>query len=420
MMKRKTGVILLISVLILGGFVGWFVYQSAKKPSPTQPIKSVQRIHLHRDSFKNLPGWLKASDQKDSFLAFQMSCRTLLRQNPENNAGSTMLPLKVKDWRPACLAASAMSDKSLNNKQAKHFFETWFLPATLYEETDNTKHPLKGLFTGYYMPLLQGSLVKTSEYNVPIYGVPNNLITVDLSQFDSQWANKRLVGRLKANQLIPYYTRAQIDHGALKNRAPVIVWAKSMMDRLNLEIQGSGIVQLPNNDKLFLGYATGNGAAYTPVARVLIERGVLTRDTASMQAIRAYFEAHPKKTASIIHRNKSFVFFRILENKIALGAQGVGLTSGYSLAVDRQWVPMGTPIWLSTTHPDQTHQDKRVLRRLMIAQDTGGAIRGMVRGDVYWGAGERAETIAGKMRNQGRYWFLVPRHVAIIKTVKTS
>ena len=190
-----------------------------------------------------------------------------------------------------------------------------------------------------------------------------------------------------------------------------------MMDRLNLEIQGSGVVKLPNDDELYLGYATGNGAAYTPVARVLIEQGVLTRDTASMQAIRAYFESHPNKTNAVIHRNKSFVFFRVLEKQIALGAQGVSLTSGYSLAVDRHFVPMGVPIWLSTTHPDKKYHHKRVLQRLMIAQDTGGAIRGMVRGDVYWGAGKRAESIAGRMRNQGQYWFLVPKHVPIVKKV---
>lgn len=419
-MKRKISVILFISVLILCGLAYWLFFKAPKQAVPTEPIKSVQRIHLHRDSFKNLPGWLNARDQKQSFSAFQISCHTLLRQKPENNAGSQMLPLKVKDWYPACQAASALSDKSISNKKAKAFFEQWFSPVMLYDETTSNKQPLEGLFTGYYMPFLHGSLVKTTQYTIPIYGVPNNLVTVDLGQFDSQWTNKRLVGRVKKNQLIPFYTRAQIDRGALKDHAPVIVWTNSMMDRLNLEIQGSGVVQLPNDEKLYLGYATGNGAAYTPVARVLIEQGVLTRDTASMQAIRAYFESHPKKTNPIIHRNKSFVFFRVLEKQIALGAQGVGLTSGYSLAVDRQWIPMGIPIWLNTTHPDRTHQNKRVLQRLMIAQDTGGAIRGMVRGDVYWGAGDRAENIAGKMRNQGQYWFLVPKHVALIKTVKTS
>lgn len=417
-MKRKISVILVISVLIICGLALWIFYKATKQKISPQAIELVQHFHLHRDSFKNLPGWLNASDQKKSFLAFQISCHTLLRQNPENNAGSQMLPLKVKDWYPACNAAKKLSKKSLTNKKARIFFEHWFSPVTIYEETGYKKNQLNGLFTGYYMPFLQGSLVKTTQYNVPIYGVPDNLITVDLGKFNLQWENKRIVGRVDKNQLIPFYTRSQIDHGALANHAPVIAWAKNVMDRLNLEIQGSGVVQLPNDELLYLGYATGNGAAYTPIAHVLIEQGVLTRDTASMQAIRSYFESYPENMNSVIHRNKSFVFFRVLENKIALGAQGVGLTSGYSLAVDRQWIPMGTPIWLSTTHPDQKYHDKRVLQRLMIAQDTGGAIRGMVRGDVYWGAGERAENIAGKMRNQGQYWLLVPKHVHIVKTVK--
>ena len=416
-MKRTFYVILLAFLLILSGLTYWLLlYKPTKQTIPTKPSKTVQRIHLHRDSFKHLPGWLKASDQKKSFLAFQISCQTLLRQNPENNAGSKMLPLKVKDWHPACLAAAAISKQSLTNQQAKTFFERWFSPVTFYQKARDKNHPLKGLFTGYYMPLLQGSLVKTTEYNVPIYGVPDNLISINLGRFDTQWENKRLVGRIQKNEMIPFYTRAQIDKGALKEHAPVLVWTNSMMDRLNLEIQGSGVIQLPNDEQLYLGYATGNGAAYTHLAHVLIEQGVFTRDTASMQAIRAYFKSHPEKMNPMIHRNKSFVFFRVLDKQIALGAQGVGLTSGYSLAVDRQWLPMGIPIWLNTTHPDQTRQDKRVLQRLMIAQDTGGAIRGMVRGDVYWGAGQRAETIAGKMRNQGEYWFLVPKHITLVQT----
>ncbi|OGV44284.1 MAG: hypothetical protein A3F46_01315, partial [Legionellales bacterium RIFCSPHIGHO2_12_FULL_42_9] len=368
-MKRKTSVILFVFILILCGVVFFrLFYKSAQQATPKKDKEAVSRIHLHRDSFKNLPGWFQAKDQKASFLTFQVSCRTLLRQNPDNNAGSQMFSLKVKDWYPACQAAAAIPEQSLTNERAKVFFEQWFSPVTLYQETSHKKSRLKGLFTGYYMPFLHGSLVKTTQYNVPIYGVPDNLITVDLGQFDSKLENKRLVGRVNNNQLIPFYTRAQIDHGALKEHAPIIAWTDSMMDRLNLEIQGSGVLQLPNDEKLYLGYAMGNGAVYTPVARVLIENGVLTRDTASMQAIRAYFESHPKKMNRVIHRNKSFVFFRVLEKHLALGAQGVGLTSGYSLAVDRQWIPMGVPIWLSTTHPDQTHQDKRVLQRLMIAQ----------------------------------------------------
>jgi membrane-bound lytic murein transglycosylase A len=267
------------------------------------------------------------------------------------------------------------------------------------------------------MPLLHGSLVKTSQYNVPIYGLPDNLITVDLSLFFPSWEHKRLVGRVEGQKLVPYYTRAEIDKGVLEKHAPIIVWTDSVFDRLNLEIEGSGVVQLPNGEQIYLGYASGNGAPYTAIGRVLIDQGVLTRDNASMQRIRHYLETHPNKMTSVINRNKSFVFFKILDEQIALGAQGVGLTGGYSLAVDRQWIPMGTPLWLSTTHPDKKHHDKNVLQRLMIAQDTGGAIRGMVRGDIYWGAGDRAERIAGNMRNQGKYWLLIPKHVPIIRAI---
>ena len=429
MKKRNTLILLLIAIIMSCGFVYYWFFIKSQIQQPTQPqekpqkpTKIIQRIHLHPDTFANLPGWFTADDHKQSFKAFQISCETILRQQPEANAGSKMLHLQIKDWQPACQAALEIPQKSLTDKKARQFFEQWFTPWMFYHEIPSAhqKDALTGLFTGYYMPFLKGSLVKTSTYNIPIYGMPDNLITVDLSKFNPQWAHKRIVGRVEDQQLIPYYTRAEIDAGVLKDHAPVIAWTNSVFDRLNLEIEGSGVMELPNGEKLYLGYASGNGAPYIAIGRVLIDQGVLTRDNASMQRIRNYLETHPKKMQPVIHQNKSFVFFKVLDKQIALGAQGVGLTSGYSLAVDRQWIPMGTPLWLNTTHPDKKYQDKSVLQRLMIAQDTGGAIRGVVRGDVYWGAGKRAEHIAGNMRNQGQYWLLVPKHIAIARPVKVA
>lgn len=409
MMKKNQIMIAVIAIVILGGLTTYWLLSKVTK----KPPKTTQSIRLHRESFEHLPGWFTALDHKDSLATFQISCKTLIRQNPESDAGGQLFELKVKDWQPACQAALKLPIKKITNQQARLFFQQWFTPVTPYK-----KHPVKGLFTGYYMPLLQGSLVKTSEYNVPIYGVPDNLLYIDLNQFNLTCNAKKIVGRVDGQQVVPYFTREQIDNGAIKDHAPVIVWTKSLMERLNLEIQGSGVIELPNKELLYLGYAIGNGAAYTSVGRVLIDEGILNRDTASMQAISKYLESHPKKMRTVLNHNKSFVFFKVLEKQIALGAQGVGLTSGYSLAVDRQWIPMGTPLWLNTTHPAATRQNKQVLQRLMIAQDTGGAIRGMVRGDVYWGAGKDAASIAGKMRNQGQYWLLVPKHISAVQSVK--
>ena len=160
-----------------------------------------------------------------------------------------------------------------------------------------------------------------------------------------------------------------------------------------------------------MGYDAQNGQPYTAIAGVLIKEGTMTRDNASMQGIKRYLEAHPQQMHRVLNQNKSFVFFRKMAQNVALGSQGVSLTPGYSLAIDREWIPMGTPLWLNTTRPDSNNPDKtKPMKRLMIAQDTGGAIRGKIRGDVFWGGGDRATSIAGHMKNSGHYWLLLPRH----------
>ena len=359
-------------------------------------------ITFKETSFKALPGWDKANIKK-SLQAFQISCKTFLRQDPDRTVGSQQITMKVKDWLPACRAAIAIDP--ISTTVAKKFFQRWFTPIEFY----NNK-PIDGLFTGYYLPYLHGSLTKTPEYNIPIYGLPTNMVTINLEDFGTGFSNRRIVGRVENNKVLPFHTREKINKGVLKNDAPVLVWVNSHIDRLFLEIQGSGAVELPDGEVLSLGYAGENGAPYTPVGRVLVERGIMTKQTASMQGIRTYLEAHPEEILSVINQNKSFVFFRVLNRSAALGAQGVTLTPGYSLAVDRKWIPLGTPLWLDTSRPTQNSEKQTTLQRLMIAQDTGGAIRGIVRGDVFWGAGEEATFIAGNMKNKGHYWLLLPRH----------
>lgn len=357
---------------------------------------------LKPKAFAQLPGW-KTTKVKKSLLAFQISCKTFLKLDPEQFVGSEYIQLKAKDWQPACRAALAINPVS--ETAARNFFQQWFTPIEF-----NSKQPVRGLFTGYYMALLHGSRTKSPEYNVPIYGLPSNLVTVNLSLFDPALKNRRIIGRVVDNQMVPYYTRAEINKGALAKNAPVLVWVNSHVDRLFLEIQGSGTVLLDDGTRMYLGYAGENGAPYTAIARVLIDQGIMTRDNASMQRIKSYLEANPEKMDKILNQNKSFVFFHYLQNESALGSQGVELTPGYSLAIDRKWIPLGAPLWLQTTRPDKNGDRDKVLQRLMIAQDTGGAIRGVVRGDVYWGAGEKATYIAGHMKNPGHYWLLLPNH----------
>ena len=364
---------------------------------------TLPKTSLTHASFNQLPGWNTASIQP-SLRAFQHSCRTFLKQNPEKSVGTESIPLQIKDWHPAC--HEAMSLNASSDATIRTFFQTWFTPVEFYKHK-----PVHGMFTGYFMPLLHGSLKKTAEYSVPIYGLPSNLISANLGLFKKDLHNKRVVGRVEGKKLIPFYTREEINHGAIHHIAPVLFWIKSPMDRLFLEIEGSGAVELDSGAPFYVGYAAENGAEYKSIASVLIKEGIMTHDNASSAHIKSYLNHHPKEINRVLNQNKSFVFFHKLKNNAALGAQGVPLTPGYSLAVDHAWIPYGTPTWLSTTAPTKNN-DKIPFNRLMVAQDTGGAIRGTVRGDVFWGAGKKAAFMANHMQNKGRYWLLLPRDVA--------
>lgn len=391
-MKTKILSITTFLALIALSFSAWWFW-SMKKPSTL----------FRQANFDRLPGW-KSADLKRSLQTFQTSCRAFIKQNPEQIVGTEHINLQVKDWQPACNAALKISPTA--EKEVRQFFETWFTPV---EFTDTGEKP--GLFTGYYVPAIKGSYTKSKKYHVPLYETPDDLVTSDLGLFFNDLKNRSIVGRLEGKKLVPYYTRAQINRGALKGKARVLVWINSPIDRLFLEIQGSGVIELENGQNLYVGYDAQNGAPYTAIAGVLIKKGVMTKDNASMQAIKRYLEAHPKQMDKVINKNKSFVFFRKMTEGVALGSQGVALTPGYSLAIDKQWIPMGAPLWLTTTRPDSTNPDEnKPLQRLMIAQDTGGAIRGKVRGDVFWGGGEKATLIAGHMKNHGHYWILLPKN----------
>lgn len=388
-MKHKLPYIILILLLVSLSLLLW---------KPTKQHK----LNFRKASFEQLPGWT-TTDTKKSLQAFKISCKAFLKQRPNKSVGSEYVDLKAKDWHPACNAVSSVDATS--NKEAKAFFQKWFTPVEFFD-----KKPVPGLFTGYYMPLLKGSLTKTKKFNVPLYDLPSNLVTGNLDLFDPKLRNRTIVARVKGKKVIPFYTRAEINKGAIKDTAKVVAWIDSKIDRSFLEIQGSGVIELPNGAQMVVGYAGENGASYKAIAKVLIDQGVMTRDNASMQHIRKYLEAHPEEIDKVLNQNKSFVFFSVLQKGAALGSQGVALTPGYSLAIDRKWVPLGAPVWLNTTRPAQAVDEHKVFQRLMIAQDTGGAIKGVVRGDVYWGAGERATSIAGKMKNKGHYWLLLPQH----------
>jgi membrane-bound lytic murein transglycosylase A len=276
----------------------------------------------------------------------------------------------------------------------------------------------RGLVTGYYEPVLAGSRERDARFGVPLYGVPADLLVVELASLHPELKDRRVRGRLDGRRVLPYWTRAQIDAGQARNLVPLAFVAKPM-DAFFMEIQGSGRLRLPDGSTLRLAYGDQNGHPYTPVARVLIERGEMTREEASMQAIRAWGERNPAGIPALLQENASFVFFReiaapppgTLEAAIdgPIGSLGVPLLAGRAIAVDPRAIPLGTPAWLATSHPGTGTP----LQRLVVAQDTGGAIRGAVRADLFFGSDEAAAEAAGRMRESGRLWMLWPRGAAL-------
>jgi len=363
-----------------------------------QPEGPPPRITLQPAAWGDLAGW--PEDRQAAALdAFRKSCAVLLRRPVAASLGAGGLAGTAADWRPGCEAA--LAETASGDKAARAFFAAWFRPWSV-----TAGGAPDGLFTGYYEPELRGAPAPGGRYQVPLYGRPADLVTADLGRFDSRLEGQTVAGRIADGRLVPYPVRREIDDGALAGRAVPLVWVDNPIDAFFLHIQGSGRVTLPGGAVMRLGYAAHNGRPYTAIGRVLVERGALPRDRVSMQSIRGWLAANPAEARAVMARNDRYVFFRRLPGDAPEGAQGVALTPERSLAVDRRFLPLGVPLWVETRDPlDPT----RPFRRLMVAQDTGGAIRGPVRGDIFFGHGRLAERRAGLMNQAGRYYLLLPK-----------
>jgi membrane-bound lytic murein transglycosylase A len=373
-------------------------------PAPAPSPEPTPELDLRATRFDELAGW-STDDPRGALAAFRISCARLDQGPADAPMGPIEVLGRVGDWRPSCAAAGDPAVTASANA-ARAFFEAWFSPYLVTDRGD-----AEGLFTGYFEPLLFGSRHEGGPYTVPLYRPPDDLLRIDLGRFNPELAGYAISGRIADGQFVPYHTRADIDGGALAGRDLELLWVDDPIDKFFLQIQGSGQVRLDDGELIRVGYAAQNGQPYRAIGRDLIEIGALERDEVSLQTIRAWLEAHPDMAQAIMDRNRSYVFFR--ENRELgpddgpVGAQGVPLTAGRSLAVDRRFIPLGVPLWLDTTAPYP--EGEGPLRRVMIAQDTGGAIKGVVRGDVFWGAGARAEAIAGRMKNPGHLVLLLPR-----------
>ncbi len=316
--------------------------------------------------------------------AFRTSCPALRRRN--DASGLT----RAGDWDGVCAAAANWADGD-----ARRFFSDNF--ATVQVGDGRT------LATGYFEPEIAGCRQRSARCNVPIYGLPADLIDVDLSQFSANLAGRRIRGRVDGTSFVPYYDRAAIDAGALAGRGLEIAWAEDTVEFFFLQIQGSGRIRLADGTILRIGYAGQNGRDYVGIGRLLRDRGELAAGEASMQGIMAYLRRQSDGGQAVMHENPSFVFFRLLTGAGPLGSLGVPVTGRASVAADPAFVPLGAPVFLAMDRAEATG--------LWVAQDTGGAIRGANRFDTFWGAGADARAIAGGMSARGATLILLPRDV---------
>lgn len=365
-------------------------------PKPSEP----DRLTLAPVGFADLPGW-NADRPAEALPALRQSCAKLEALPAEKSLDLPGLTIRHGDWREPCRVLRGLG---ADETAARAFFERWFQP---YRAANNGN--AKGLFTGYFEPELRGSKTRTAQHKTPLYKRPSDLVLVELGDFADDLNGKRIAGRVTGGRLKPYEDRAALDAGALAGKNLELAWIDDPVDVFFLHIQGSGRVVMPDGKIMRVGYDGHNGYAYRPIGKDLADQGAIPKDEVSLQTIRAWLKSHPGEAAAMMNRNRSFIFFRELGADGPQGAQGVTLTPGRSLAVDRRFVPLGLPVWLDTTDPLDSRQP---LRRLMIAQDTGGAIKGPVRGDVFWGHGAEALERAGRMKQDGGYYLLVPKPAA--------
>jgi len=375
---RQIVILFLGAVLVVLG--GCLPKTPAEKMKPAQPVASLPQAETV--PWSDLPGW--GEDDPLALLeTFRVSCRSL-RFRPE--------------WQQVCERAQGINTPA----EARSYFERAFQPWTLYGDSGESE----GLITGYYVPDMDGSRESSSRYPYPLYGRPDDLLVIDLSSVYPELGNYRLRGRLDGNRVVPYWERGQIDGLSQPLHGSELFWVADPVELFFLQVQGSGRINLDDGSQVMVNYADQNGHPYRSIGALLLERGEMTRDQMSMQNIAAWGRAHPGLIQDLLDENPSYVFFRELDGEVCSppGALGVPLTERRSLAVDPRYIPLGAPVYVATRWPDRDEP----LQQGMVAQDTGGAIKGRVRADFFWGIGDEAGEMAGRMKYPGRLWLLLP------------
>ena len=362
-------------------------------PPPAAPKTAFELGVRAGPALASLPGWADA-DLAPAYAAFRKSCRAVQRRS--DPSGLTI----AADWTTACAGVPAADPRA--------FFEAEFATVVVGEGT--------GLNTGYFEPELAGSRTNQPATPFPVYKRPPELIEVDLGQFADSLKGKRVRGRVSNATLIPFFDRAEIEDGALAGRGLELAWVADPYELFFLHIQGSGRIRLPDGSVLRAGYDGQNGRDYVGIGKLLRERNLLGPGQATMDGIIAWMKANPNEGRDLMRENKSYVFFKELTGDGPLGALNMALTPGVSVAADPAFTPLGAPVWLDTTIPEPSDAPPGYaltpMRALMVPQDTGGAIKGANRFDLFWGAGERARKVAGGLSSVGRAVFLLPKPAA--------
>jgi membrane-bound lytic murein transglycosylase A len=349
-------------------------------------------------TFSTLPGWSEDS-LGEAWPALLISCDVLVRRPA---------------WREPCEVAREVNGG--DESAVRLFFESFFVPHQVF----NPDGSAQGLVTGYYEPLLRGARKRGGRFQTPLHREPPDLLTIEVGTLYPELRNLRLRGRVVGNKVVPYRSRAEMmQSGALNGHE--LFWVDDPIEAFFLQVQGSGRVSLVDTgETVRVAYANQNGHPYRSIGRYLVDKGEMTLDQASAQSIKAWYAANPARREELLNANPSYVFFR--EEKLSepipgpKGAFGVPLTALRSIAVDPQFIPLGAPVFLSTTQP----YSDIPLRRLVMAQDTGGAIKGAVRADYFWGFGSQAGERAGKMKQRGALWVLLPKAQAPVSAEKTA
>lgn len=373
--------------------------EEEKKMPPSEPQSQIPaEVELKPAAFADLSNW-KNDNFMEIIKGLKDSCAKI--KNEKNKfLSNSVVPVPADKYKSLCREFS--SKKFTNSWEVRNFFETNFTPYLVtYNGNPN------GKFTSYYESSLNASHQKSEKYKYPVYGRPHDLIEFNPKDFDETLPAKRFVGRLQGKKLIPYYTRYEIENNGIN--APIILWGDNPVDIYIMQIQGSAVADLDDGSQVRIGYADNNGHPFKGIGSILLEKGLIKPGEASMGKIKQWLLNNKDKAVSNMLENKRYVFHKLSEAEGPIGAQGVPLHAGRSLAVDRHYIPLGALLWLETTAPD-----KQKIEKLVIAQDIGGAIKGAVRGDYFWGSGkDDILDKAGRMNSEGRYFILLPKDTEI-------